>query len=213
MDTLIRNIGTIASGDIARPLLDADSILIRDGHIAVIDRGLDGEADTVIDARGTTVMPGLIDSHVHLNFSAGPDHETVRQTLDAESEVELMARSIGNAQAHLRGGVTTVRDCGGRGLSPLAVRDAIRSGLVLGPRVIAAGPAKIACAASAVARWAATLPSGREGAFSLRPDQMPTRSLPPSTCSIRSCTAQSGQGVGASSWSEPTLASTPANAS
>jgi imidazolonepropionase-like amidohydrolase len=65
----------------------------------------------------------------------------VRRTLAEESEAELMARSLGNAQAHLRCGVTTVRDCGGRGLSTLAVRDAIRAGVVVGPRVVAAGPA------------------------------------------------------------------------
>src|SRR5262249_56368943 len=58
-----------------------------------------------------------------------------------EREAELMARSLGKAQAHLRCGVRTVRDCGGRGLSPLGVRDAIRAGVVVGPRVLAAGPA------------------------------------------------------------------------
>jgi len=96
VDTLIRNIGTIASGDIARPLLDADSILIRDGHIAVIDRGLDGEADTVIDARGTTVMPGLIDSHVHPVFG----DFTPRQ------------RTIDFIESAMNGGVTTAISAG-----------------------------------------------------------------------------------------------------
>ena len=96
MDTLIRNIGTMASGDIARPLLDADSILIRDGHIAVIDRGLDGEADTVIDARGTTVMPGLIDSHVHPVFG----DFTPRQ------------RTIDFIESAMNGGVTTAISAG-----------------------------------------------------------------------------------------------------
>jgi enamidase len=65
MRTLIRNIGQLVSGDVARPLLDADAILIEDGRIAAVDRGLDADADTVIDARGTTVLPGLIDSHCH----------------------------------------------------------------------------------------------------------------------------------------------------
>ena len=68
MKTLIRNIGQLVSGDIRRPLVDADSLLIRNGVIAAIGRGLDEAADTVIDARGTTVMPGLIDSHVHPVF-------------------------------------------------------------------------------------------------------------------------------------------------
>ena len=68
MKTLVRNIGVLVSGDIRRPILDADSLVLRDGVIVGIGRGLDEDADTVIDARGTTVMPGLIDSHVHPVF-------------------------------------------------------------------------------------------------------------------------------------------------
>lgn len=59
MRTLVRNIGRLASGDIAQPLLDADSLVIADGGIAAVGRGLDEDADAVIDARGTAVMPGL----------------------------------------------------------------------------------------------------------------------------------------------------------
>ena len=66
--TLIVNIGQIVSGDVARPLLDGDSIAIDDGLIAAVGRGLDGDADTVIDAAGATVIPGLIDSHCHPVF-------------------------------------------------------------------------------------------------------------------------------------------------
>ncbi len=65
---LIRNIGLLLSGDIARPILDADAILVVDGRIAGIGRlkDLDAEgARTVIDAHGCAVVPGLIDSHVH----------------------------------------------------------------------------------------------------------------------------------------------------
>ena len=65
---LIRNIGLLLSGDISRPILDADAILVVDGRIAGIGRlkDLDAEgARTVIDAHGCAVVPGLIDSHVH----------------------------------------------------------------------------------------------------------------------------------------------------
>jgi len=68
MKTLIRNIGRLVSGDIRRPLLDGDSLVIRDGTIVGVGRGLDDDADVVIDAKGTTVLPGLIDSHVHPVF-------------------------------------------------------------------------------------------------------------------------------------------------
>ena len=79
MTTLVRNIGTLVSGDIGRPLLDADSLVIREGRIAAVGRGLDEDADTVIDARGTTVTPGLIDSHVHPVFG---DFTPRQRTID-----------------------------------------------------------------------------------------------------------------------------------
>src|SRR5271169_4231709 len=64
----IKNIGLMLSGDLAKPILDADAILAIDGRIAAIGREkeLDTEgAARVIDANGTTLSPGLIDSHVH----------------------------------------------------------------------------------------------------------------------------------------------------
>src|SRR6478672_3318005 len=68
MKTLIKNIGRLVSGDVANPILDADSILMVDGTIEAVGIGLQAAAETIIDARGTTVMPGLIDSHVHPVF-------------------------------------------------------------------------------------------------------------------------------------------------
>jgi imidazolonepropionase-like amidohydrolase len=59
--------------------------------------------------------------------------------ISTETESILIARAIGNAQAALRAGITTLRDCGGRGLVSLVVRDAIRQGLVVGPDVLASG--------------------------------------------------------------------------
>ncbi len=65
---LVKNIGLLLSGDLGRPILDADAVLAVDGRIAAVGRlaDLDAEgADTVIDARGSALAPGLIDSHVH----------------------------------------------------------------------------------------------------------------------------------------------------
>ena len=65
---VIRNIGLCLSGDLNRPLLDADTIVAVDGKISAIGRQKDVDVDgatTVIDANGTTLAPGLIDSHVH----------------------------------------------------------------------------------------------------------------------------------------------------
>ena len=65
---VIRKIGLMLSGDLARPVLDADTILAIDGRIAAIGREKDIDAagaTTIIDAQGTALTPGLIDSHVH----------------------------------------------------------------------------------------------------------------------------------------------------
>ncbi len=96
MKTLVRNIGRLVSGDIHRPLLEADSLVIQDGLIAAVGRGLDDDADTVIDARGTTVMPGLIDSHVHPVFG----DFTPRQ------------RTVDFIDSGMHGGVTTAISAG-----------------------------------------------------------------------------------------------------
>ncbi len=63
------NIGAIVSGDLAQPVLDGDCVLVEDGKISAIggsDQLNANNADTVIDASGATVLPGLIDSHFHV---------------------------------------------------------------------------------------------------------------------------------------------------
>ncbi len=65
---VIKNIGLMLSGDLARPILDADAIVAVDGRIAGIGRAVDLDfagAATIIDAHGVALAPGLIDSHVH----------------------------------------------------------------------------------------------------------------------------------------------------
>ncbi len=96
MRTLITGIGQVVSGDIDRPLLDADSIVMRDGRIEAIGRGLDEDADVVIDACGTTVIPGLIDSHAHPVFG---DFTPRQRTFDF-------------IESSLHGGVTTMISAG-----------------------------------------------------------------------------------------------------
>src|SRR6202789_1579314 len=64
----IKNIGLMLSGDLEKPILDADAILAVDGRITAIGRAADLDlsgATTTIDAHGVAVAPGLIDSHVH----------------------------------------------------------------------------------------------------------------------------------------------------
>jgi len=65
---VVKNIGILLSGDLAHPVLDADTVIAVDGHITAIGRAADLDlsgATTTIDANGTALAPGLIDSHVH----------------------------------------------------------------------------------------------------------------------------------------------------
>jgi len=86
---------------------------------------------------GCTLLPGLVDVHVHLVASAGPD-------LAADvprSEAERALAAVRNARRQLDEGVTLVRDLGAPGAEVVAVARAIEAGMVEGPRVLAAGPA------------------------------------------------------------------------
>jgi enamidase len=91
---LIRNIGTLLSGDVRKPLIEASSLRIEDGRIAAI--GGDGSADLTIDARGNLVAPGFWDSHHHSYFG---DYSPTQETL-------------GYLDRTVRAGTTTVVSAG-----------------------------------------------------------------------------------------------------
>jgi imidazolonepropionase-like amidohydrolase len=96
------------------------AIVVRGGKIvAMHDTGWRPPADArVLDLRGRTLLPGLVDAHVHLTIAGEPE---------------------ANAAATLRAGFTTVIDLGSANGAGVRLRDAIAEGRVLGPRVIAAG--------------------------------------------------------------------------
>jgi imidazolonepropionase-like amidohydrolase len=80
-------------------------------------------------------MPGLIDMHVHLESETSKDGLVKRFT---QNEADLAFQSTVYAKRTLMAGFTTVRDCGGSGVN-ISLRNAINSGIVVGPRVLAAG--------------------------------------------------------------------------
>lgn len=92
-------------------------------------------ADSIDDLGDVTILPGLIDSHVHLGFDGSPDPVSrMRRETDAEQLV-LMLRS---ARELLSAGVTTARDLGARSFLDVVVRDAIAAGDARGPRMVVA---------------------------------------------------------------------------
>jgi imidazolonepropionase-like amidohydrolase len=124
--------------DAARPAQGPSTIIVENGRIARIEGGLVApEGAIVVDQRNRTVLPGLIDAHVHLTGDPGTPfwHRTIRS-----DELSTIV-GVKNALLTARAGFTTVRDLGAAGLSSFALRDAIRDGIVPGPRIIAAGGA------------------------------------------------------------------------
>ncbi|HEX8098996.1 MAG TPA: amidohydrolase family protein [Actinomycetota bacterium] len=90
-----------------------------------------------MDTAGATLTPGLIDCHVHLCFDGQPNFVAEANITEAYAAVKC----IGNAERHLRAGVTAVRDLGGLGSVACDVAKAIDEGRVQGPRVVASGQA------------------------------------------------------------------------
>ena len=90
----------------------------------------------VFDLRGGTLLPGLIDSHVHLCLDGSPDPMT---SLRQDSDALMILKAAKQAYLTLLAGVTTVRDLGARNDLNIALREAIAAGITRGPRIIASG--------------------------------------------------------------------------
>ena len=96
---VIKNIGLLLSGDLDRPILDADTVVVQDGIITAVGKEKDCDTahpDLLIDARKTCLSPGLIDSHVHPVFGDW----TPRQN------------QLGWIESTMNGGVTTMISAG-----------------------------------------------------------------------------------------------------
>jgi enamidase len=113
-DLVIRNIGTIVTGDIANPVTRGDTVVVRGGLIDYVGEEADADADgiaAVIDAAGATLLPGLCDNHVHPVIG---DYSPRQRALDF-------------IESSLHGGVTTMMSAGephtpGRPTDPVGVK-------------------------------------------------------------------------------------------
>ncbi|HUF13981.1 MAG TPA: amidohydrolase family protein [Longimicrobiales bacterium] len=122
----------VRSGRMVRDAL----VVVRDGRIAQVGGSVPAGA-TVVQLGDATLMPGWIDTHVHLTG------ETLSPTsyLGAVRETALddALRGVANARRTVEAGFTTVRNVGGRGFADIALARAIERGDVVGPRIVAAG--------------------------------------------------------------------------
>lgn len=144
MSDLLIKAGRIFDGAEARPL-EHGYVHVADGSVQAMGpqadlanlQGGSERFERVLDlGADTTLLPGLINMHVHMSFSSGAN---VMGDHQRESVQTKLIRSVQNLRTALLTGVTTVRDCATLNEIAFPVRAAVESGLFAGPRVIAAG--------------------------------------------------------------------------
>ncbi|MHB8575109.1 MAG: amidohydrolase family protein [Dehalococcoidia bacterium] len=124
---------------VSETLVQNPAVFIDDGCIVRIGRqGTTDLPDAAerIDLPGTTLMPGLMDGHVHLIFDGSP---TPVPNLLAESDNHALVRMTAHARAMLQAGITTARDLGCRSYLDLEIRRCIEEGVIEGPRLLCVG--------------------------------------------------------------------------
>jgi imidazolonepropionase-like amidohydrolase len=120
-------------------LVERATVIIREARIQAVgpSRSVSiPRGATRIDGRGLTLLPGLIDCHVHLSLGAEAD---VVRAIEEETPTETLIKSSELARRTLEAGFTTVRDVGSRDHSIFALKHAIDKGLTAGPRIVGAG--------------------------------------------------------------------------
>ena len=136
-DTVVVHAGRLIA-DASRPAAGPSTITIVDGRISSVAAGLapPPAGARLIDLSGKTVLPGLIDTHVHL--SGDPNEPFWREAVDPDEWATIVG--VKNARLTAKAGFTTVRDVGSAKLVGFALRRASEDGLIVGPRILASGP-------------------------------------------------------------------------
>ncbi len=137
-ETVVIHAGRLIT-DASRPAAGPSTITVTDGRISAVAAGHQPApaGARLIDMRGRTVLPGLIDTHVHL--SGDPDDAFWQEAVStAEDAVVAGAK---NALITARAGFTTVRDLGSPPQVGFALRRGTASGAIPGPRIVSSGPA------------------------------------------------------------------------
>ncbi len=143
--TFLISHGMLIDGTESPPVKDA-AVLIKGDRIewvGTVHDCLVPEGCTTVDARGMTIMPGLIDAHVHLNTPVIRDNRNLQLEILKTPPTLATFYSFWNGMESMRSGFTTLRDMGGYGTrnseESISLRRAIEMGLVPGPRILSAG--------------------------------------------------------------------------
>lgn len=119
--------------------IDRPVIGIRDGVIRFVESGTTGHtAQERIDLPNLHLLPGFIDTHVHLIF--GGEDRDYERVMARDNNGVMLLRASRNAVSYLAAGVTTIRDLGDRDGILVSLREAINAGVIPGPRVQVSGP-------------------------------------------------------------------------
>jgi imidazolonepropionase-like amidohydrolase len=129
--------GTLIDGTGAEPVTGR-AVVVDGGRIVAVVPDAQAPRGERVDLAGHTLLPGLINCHVHLCLGAEAD--PVRPLRDEPASVTTI-RALVRARESVEAGVTTVRDLGGRDYVEMAVRRAVHEGWAPGPRILAAGKA------------------------------------------------------------------------
>lgn len=141
MYSILLEDGNVIDGVQSQKMKNTD-LLTKGDSIEKVGKGSPTEAET-INVSGMTVMPGLIDAHLHLGFPAvlaagsSPSRRSINRFTASTSNYVLGAYV--NGLKCLEAGYTAVRECGSKGDSVIALRDAVNAGHVDGPRIVAGG--------------------------------------------------------------------------
>src|SRR5262249_11022408 len=123
--------------------IDDGTVVYSDDRIESVGRSAAQAADRVIDLEGRTLLPGLIDTHIHMvggHKTRGFDGEPPIMRTNIEATTKALLEGVAAARTTLHAGFTTIREVGGRDYLDVALKSAQRSGLVEGPRMLVAGP-------------------------------------------------------------------------
>ena len=141
-------------------------VLVQDGKVVAVGPAIAAPAGaTTVTLPGTTLLPGLIDAHVHL-FLHPYDETSWNDQVLKEPLALRVARAVAAARATLLAGFTTVRDLGteGAGDADAGLKLAIEQGVVPGPRILSANRAIVATGAYGPKGYAFDVPQGAEEA-------------------------------------------------
>jgi imidazolonepropionase-like amidohydrolase len=144
MTTTLVRADTLLDGTGAPAIRGGASVLIADGTIQAVGPrnavAAPAGAEIVELSGETTILPGIVDGHVHLMLGVpnDPFHTLAQQEYPADRS-RMLLWGAENARACLAAGLTTIFECGGPGDATIVLRDAVRNGLVQGPRMLVAG--------------------------------------------------------------------------